>query len=148
MPKYKGTTMSISALSIKWCKLSSLVTFLCTHNLLSRNVHLKPFYVHKNQFTQILNLLSPVVKQRSITWFFSFWNLHISVGFWQVYHLENWRRKVNIIFAIWIFFKIGIYSIQGWTATTRHGVTRKRNTKRLRHVWNRFRRNLQLKDVC
>ena len=31
---------------------------------------------------------------------------------------------------------------------TRHGVTRKRNTKRLRHTGNLFRKNLQLKDVC
>ena len=47
-----------------------------------------------------------------------------------------------------IFFKIGIHSMQGWTATTRHGVTRKRNTKILRHTWNLFRKNLQLKDDC
>ena len=31
--------------------------------------------------------------------------------------------------------KIEIHSIQGWTATRRHGVTRKRNTKR--HAGNR-----------
>ena len=46
-----------------------------------------------------------------------------------------------------IFFLIGIHSMQGWTATTRHGVTRKRNTKRLKHTGNLFRKNLQLKDV-
>ena len=46
------------------------------------------------------------------------------------------------------FFKIGILPMQGWTATTRHEVTRKRNTKRLRHTGNLFRKNLQLKDVC
>ena len=33
-------------------------------------------------------------------------------------------------------FLIGIHSMKGWTATTRHGVTRKRNTKRLRHTGN------------
>ena len=32
------------------------------------------------------------------------------------------------------------------TATTRHGVTRKRSTKRLQHIGNLFRQNLQLKD--
>ena len=31
-----------------------------------------------------------------------------------------------------IFFLIGIHSIQSYTATARHGVTRKRSTKRLR----------------
>ena len=46
------------------------------------------------------------------------------------------------------FLLIGIQSMQGWTATTRHGVTRKRNTKRLQHTRNQFRKNLQFKDVC
>ena len=41
----------------------------------------------------------------------------------------------------------GIHSMQGWTATTRHRVTRKRSTKMLKHKGNRFRKNLQL-DVC
>ena len=31
------------------------------------------------------------------------------------------------------FFLIGSHSMQGWTATTRHGVTGKRSTKRLQH---------------
>ena len=31
-----------------------------------------------------------------------------------------------------------------WTATARHGVTRKRNTKRLKDTENLFRKNLQL----
>ena len=44
-----------------------------------------------------------------------------------------------------IFFKIEIHSTQGWTATTRHGVTGKRSTKRLSHTGNLFRKNLQLK---
>ena len=43
---------------------------------------------------------------------------------------------------------IGIHCMQGSTATTRHGVARKRNTERLRHAGNLFRKNLQLKDVC
>ena len=39
--------------------------------------------------------------------------------------------------------KIGVhFPMQDWTATTRHGVTRKRNTKRLRHIGNLFRKNL------
>ena len=34
------------------------------------------------------------------------------------------------------------------TATTRHGVTRKRSTKRLQLTGNLLRKNIQLKDVC
>ena len=31
-------------------------------------------------------------------------------------------------------FKIEVHSMQGWTATTRHGVTRKRTTIRLKYT--------------
>ena len=44
-----------------------------------------------------------------------------------------------------IFFLIGIYSMQGRTATARHGVTRKANTKRLRHTENHFRKKPTVK---
>ena len=37
--------------------------------------------------------------------------------------------------------------MQDRTATTRHGIVRKRNAKRLRHIGNLSRKNLQLKDV-
>ena len=47
-----------------------------------------------------------------------------------------------------LFKKIGIHSMQGWAATTRHGVTRKRSTKRLKHTGNLFTKNLQLISVC
>ena len=46
-----------------------------------------------------------------------------------------------------LFLLIGVHSMQGWTANTRHGVTRKRSTKILKHAENLFRKNLQLKDV-
>ena len=42
------------------------------------------------------------------------------------------------------FFLIVIYYMQGWTATTRHGVTRKRSIKRSKHTVNLFTKNLQL----
>ena len=48
---------------------------------------------------------------------------------------------------ILIFFLIGINSMQGWTATTRHGLTRKEAQKILQDTENLFRKNLQLKDV-
>ena len=35
-------------------------------------------------------------------------------------------------FAVFLFFKIGIHSMQGWTVITRHGVTRKRSTKKIK----------------
>ena len=34
--------------------------------------------------------------------------------------------------------------MQGWTATERHGVTRQKSTKRLKHPGNLFRKNVQL----
>ena len=40
------------------------------------------------------------------------------------------------------YFLIEIHSMQGRTATARHGVTRKRNTKRIKHIRNLFRKNL------
>ena len=47
-----------------------------------------------------------------------------------------------------LFLKqIGIHTMQGWTATTKHGVTRKRSTKKIQHAENLFTKNLQLKDV-
>ena len=45
-----------------------------------------------------------------------------------------------------IFFK-GINSTQGWTATTKHGITRKKIRKRLNHTGNLFRKNVHLKGV-
>ena len=54
---------------------------------------------------------------------------------------ENSHKPCNergILF--WGVFLIGIHSIQGWTATTRHGVTRKRRTKK-------GRKNPEVKDV-
>ena len=34
--------------------------------------------------------------------------------------------------------------MQGWIANTRHGVTRKRNRKRLKHAGDFFKKSLQL----
>ena len=52
------------------------------------------------------------------------------------------------IFCSFFKKKIGIHSMQGWTATTKHAATRKRSTKRLKHTGNLFRRSLQLIGVC
>ena len=61
MAKYIEKAVSISTFKIKQCKLAHTVTVLCTPNFACTNVRAKPFYVHENQCTQILNLSSPVV---------------------------------------------------------------------------------------
>ena len=69
---------------------------------------------------------------------------------------EMFNSVIFIYQYYWLLFRlslfpfslIGIHSMQGWTATMRHGVTRKRNTKRLRYTGNLFRKNLELKGVC
>ena len=38
--------------------------------------------------------------------------------------------------------------MQGLIATTRHRVTRKRSTKRLKYTGNLLEKNLELKDAC
>ena len=43
---------------------------------------------------------------------------------------------------------IEILFMQGWTATKTYEVKRKRNTKKIKHTWNLFRKKLQLKFVC
>ena len=78
---------------------------------------------------------------------------------WKVFNVENpWAVfygffqyflfYCKMIFFIFYFFLNWDHSMQGWTATTRHGVTRKKSTKRLHHTGNLFRKNLQLKDIC
>ena len=59
MAKYIGKEISISTSDIKQCKLAHKVTVLCTNNFACTNVCAKPFYVHKNQCMQILNVSSP-----------------------------------------------------------------------------------------
>ena len=38
--------------------------------------------------------------------------------------------------ALYLFLLILIHTKQGETATARHGITRKRSTKRLKHTWS------------
>ena len=63
---------------------------------------------------------------------------------WQVldfFPTVNVLQEIKGFFCFCLFvclfvFLIGIHAIQDWKATTRHGVTRKRNTKRAQHTWN------------
>ena len=58
------------------------------------------------------------------------------------------RQEQAVFFFFSFFFLIGVHPMQGLTATTRHGVTRKKARKRLQDTENLFRKNLQLNDVC
>ena len=66
------------------------------------------------------------------------WVGSLKINDWDL-HLSRYRNG---------FFLIGIHSMLGWTATTRHEVTKKEAQKRLQYTENLFRKNLQLKDVC
>ena len=57
------------------------------------------------------------------------------------------NRKGRLCFLCFFCFVTGIHSMKGLIATTRHGNTRKRSTKRLKVTRNMFRMNLNLKDV-
>ena len=49
--------------------------------------------------------------------------------------------KVSLVLQSVFFKKIGIHSMQGWTDTTRHVVTRKRSSKRFKHAGKLLERN-------
>ena len=49
--------------------------------------------------------------------------------------VSTWHFDMKCNTGLKWFFLIGIHSMQSWTATTRHGVTRKRSTKRLVTEW-------------
>ena len=89
----------------------------------------------------------------SNSWIFKFYSLNLSSNVEIIPSLNLQRSSskdwTSLPKTDWlIFFLIGIHSMQGWTATTRHGVTRKEAQKRLQDTENLFRKNLQLKDVC
>ena len=87
----------------------------------------------------------------------------------QMHHTDKYSQHSSIIWPVWlnswvfvyelsgcgffksscshIFLKIGIHFMEDWTATTRHGVTKKWSTKTFRLPGNLLRKNLQLKDV-
>ena len=70
----------------------------------------------------------------------------LSRTFWHWFILNMLQLLALFFYQFFFFFSIGIHSMRDWTATMRHGVTRKRSTKRLQHTENLFRKNLQLKD--
>ena len=91
------------------CKLAPTVTVLCAHNFACPNVHTKPFYRHKNECIQILNLSCPGV--RMWAWLQSslmIWcvNLLILLFFFGISWCTcNFNIFVNIMltFYCWLF---------------------------------------------
>ena len=59
----------------------------------------------------------------------------------------HWLGVLSLILYFFSFL-IGIHYMQDWTATTRYGVTRKRNTKRVKNTINHYRKKLQLIGIC
>ena len=58
---------------------------------------------------------------------------------WNIEYIRSLTSKCisNLQYKIRHYFlKTGIHSMQGWTATTGHGATRKRSTKILKHTRN------------
>ena len=98
------------------------------HNQTHRTTKAQPTRPQK-QTVQILFLLKP--------------NSHLPKKISYLLHRKPFKNDEKCFF----FFLMGIHSMQSWTATTRHGVTRK-SIKRIKHTGNLFRMNLQLIDVC
>ena len=92
-------------------------------------------------------ILSSLFAESNLKWK----TLQLSIFLCKPHTWENSDSQVTgknaLVQSDFLFFLIGIHSMQGWTATTRHGVTRKRTTKRLKHARNLFRENLQLKGI-
>ena len=67
----------------------------------------------------------------------SYTGVSFSLG---IYALNMLASEINFSLGWFKVFLIGIHFTQDWTATTRHGVTRKRSPKRLKHTGNLFRK--------
>ena len=81
-----------------------------------------------------------------------YWNYGQNLFLFKYFHktctdMHHKHKSICMIFCYGDFFLIGIHYLQGWTATAKHWVTRKRSTGRFKHTGSLFRKNLQLKDV-
>ena len=118
--------------SIYWKEFSQWVfpeepaTWICSQIFLRNTLE----GVH---FAVIFNWLMNI----GITWFYCFNYIGISRSFCCP-HLVAIANGIFTFSFNWDSLNARL------TATTRHGVTRKINTKRLKHTWNIFRKNLQL----
>ena len=80
--------------------------------------------------TRIAKLLCAIIFVQEYILNNEFFSLYLGMHLWQVFYLFFW-----------------IHFMQGCTTTTRHGVKRKRSTKRLKHKGNLFKNNRLLKGV-
>ena len=99
--------------------------------------HMEKYYLGNEEY-QNKTVLQPFKNTLMYKWLTALININS----------KRWNSRCHIFFLCAYFFLIGIHSMQGSTVTTRHRVTRKRSTKRLKHTGNLFRKNLQLKAVC
>ena len=124
-------------------------------------LHIIVTYIKENIITKLQKLYSPprnpkagnklralFVKKpllKGLNWQIYSTSLSLTFLFHQILKkiLEKLMHKI-----LTFFFLTGIHSMQGWTITTRHGVTRKEAQKRLQDTENLFRKNMHLKDVC
>ena len=74
-----------------------------------------------------------------------FWQIH-KIWEKELFRLMSYEGKLEYVLILLVdndsmnsltvvcfsfFFLIGIHPMQGWTATTRHGVTRKKSTEKI-----------------
>ena len=83
--------------------------------------------------------------------------MEFQVGYLALFHLFSvdgfkwfWIGSLMLMLELLKapFLDLHFFFKLGFTATTRHGVTRKKAQKRLEDTENLFRKNLQLKDLC
>ena len=116
---------------------SHLWISLFTCNYVICGLYTKPKTQRKIQ--RFINIATLFIWEKGWSWS---WLLMLT-------HFMHWSLSIAPeIFWFSDFFLIGIHSKQRWTATTRHGVIRKKSTKRLKHTENLFIKNLQIKGVC
>ena len=95
-----------------------------------------------------ISLFTP--KSTTFAWSYLSWNPHARSSIITLLKLHKVTGKTFLFefkLKFHFFFLTGIHSIESWTAITRHGVTVKRSAKRLKHAWNLFTKNLQLKFI-
>ena len=83
------------------------------------------FWFEHSKVTKICTLIGPFCKKVQRSYFSWHWRV-----------MQNLKKT----WLVCLSFLIGIHFMQGWTAATRHGVIRKRHTKRLKHPGNLFSR--------
>ena len=91
-------------------------------------------WILKGQFTFIFFI---EIRKISLIIFFFFWSA-IWLPQCQLWATVKGAASLTQCF-FFLLFLITIDSMQGWTVTTRHGVTRKRSKKRLEHTEYLFR---------